>query len=137
MNNIAPPIDDTKFCKILLYGHVPLLDITNKKIILHTIYYIKCTKRFDTLEAFNQQATPQYFPNLCALCLFCYINLMPNSSTISYIFIYRHIFIYIFIFYIITDLTLFVYIIHVNCPFNLMFLMTYQVADALMSSPYI
>ena len=54
MNNIAPPIDDTKFCKILLYGHVPLLDITNKKIILHTIYYIKCTKRFDTLEAFNQ-----------------------------------------------------------------------------------
>ena len=54
MNNIAPPDDDTKFCKILLYGHFPLLDIINKRILLHTIQYIKSTKRFDTLEAFNQ-----------------------------------------------------------------------------------
>ena len=53
MNNIAPPDDDGKLCKILLYGYAPLLDIINKRILLHTIQFITSTKRFDTLEAFN------------------------------------------------------------------------------------
>ena len=53
MNNIAPPDDDGKLCKILLYGYAPLLDIINKRILLHTIQFIMSTKRFDTLEAFN------------------------------------------------------------------------------------
>ena len=54
INNIAPPDDDEKLSKILLYGYESLLENKNKRILSHTIHYIKCTKRFDTLEAFNE-----------------------------------------------------------------------------------
>ena len=53
MNNIKTPSDDEKLCDIMLYGYKSLLDHKNKKLLNYTIKFIMCTKRFETLEAFN------------------------------------------------------------------------------------
>ena len=53
MNNVETPSDDEKLCDIMLYGYKSLLDHKNKRLLNYTIKFIMCTKRFETLEAFN------------------------------------------------------------------------------------
>lgn len=54
---VAPDIvvlTDDQFSSILLYGSLTYNDITNKIIIISTIYYIKIIGRFNKIEAWTQ-----------------------------------------------------------------------------------
>jgi hypothetical protein len=55
LNNDTNPFSDSDLSNILLYGDDAYNNATNKHIIEATIKFIKTTKRFNILEAFENQ----------------------------------------------------------------------------------
>ena len=54
VKNDISVLPHSHLCDMILYGSKVFNDVSNKMILQSSVYFIKSSKRFDVLEAYNQ-----------------------------------------------------------------------------------